>query len=162
MRKTVVLLAALLFLGCAVSPAKAEELAKDYGPYPKGYKQIIKDNFSKRLSDPYSAVYTFRNPKRGRNAVYELYELYRLGGSDEINKFEFDTRTNMELYLLFGLYKVKESDWLKFGWIVCGTVNAKNKMGGYVGAQPFYAVIRNNVVLNIFEDTVFTEAFCPK
>lgn len=25
------------------------------------------------------------------------------------------------------------------GWFVCGTVNAKNRMGGYVGASPFWA-----------------------
>lgn len=25
-----------------------------------------------------------------------------------------------------------------WGWIACGTLNAKNRMGGYVGAQPFW------------------------
>lgn len=27
------------------------------------------------------------------------------------------------------------------GWFVCGTLNAKNRMGGYVGAKPFRVVI---------------------
>lgn len=30
--------------------------------------------------------------------------------------------------------------------IVCGTVNAKNAMGGYVGYRPFYVRIRNGAV----------------
>ncbi len=30
--------------------------------------------------------------------------------------------------------------------IVCGTVNAKNAMGGYVGYKPFYVRIRNGAV----------------
>lgn len=34
-----------------------------------------------------------------------------------------------------------------FGWIVCGTVNAKNRMGGYVGAQPFFAAIKYGQVV---------------
>jgi len=34
------------------------------------------------------------------------------------------------------------SDYDFFGWVVCGTVNAKNSYGGYVGAVPFVAVIR--------------------
>lgn len=25
-----------------------------------------------------------------------------------------------------------------WGWIACGTINAKNRMGGYVGAEPFW------------------------
>lgn len=32
-------------------------------------------------------------------------------------------------------------------WVACGTVNAKNRMGGYVGANPFYVAIRNGVVV---------------
>jgi len=36
-----------------------------------------------------------------------------------------------------------------YGWFLCGTVNAKNRLGGYVGAQPFYAMIRNDVVVRL-------------
>lgn len=32
------------------------------------------------------------------------------------------------------------------GYVVCGTVNSKNRMGGYVGAKPFAAVIANGTV----------------
>jgi hypothetical protein len=31
----------------------------------------------------------------------------------------------------------------RFAWVVCGTVNAKNRFGGYVGAKPFYVKIYN-------------------
>lgn len=34
----------------------------------------------------------------------------------------------------------------KFGWKFCGTINAKNQMGGYVGAKPFYAMVNNGRV----------------
>lgn len=38
--------------------------------------------------------------------------------------------------------------WLRFGggtygWYVCGTVNSKNRFGAYVGARPFYFMIRD-------------------
>lgn len=28
-----------------------------------------------------------------------------------------------------------------FGWVACGTVNAKNRMGGYAGASPFFELV---------------------
>lgn len=33
-----------------------------------------------------------------------------------------------------------------FGWLVCGTVNSKNRYGGYVGAQPFLALMQGDTV----------------
>ena len=32
----------------------------------------------------------------------------------------------------------------KFGWIACGTLNAKNRMGGYVGAEGFLVFVESN------------------
>lgn len=32
-----------------------------------------------------------------------------------------------------------------FGWVACGTINAKNRMGGYVGAQGFTVVFDGTV-----------------
>lgn len=29
-----------------------------------------------------------------------------------------------------------------FGWVVCGTVNSKNRMGGYAGRSPFFVLFR--------------------
>ncbi len=34
-----------------------------------------------------------------------------------------------------------------FGYRVCCEVNAKNRMGGYTGSQPFYFLIRNGQVI---------------
>jgi hypothetical protein len=31
-----------------------------------------------------------------------------------------------------------------YGWIACGTLNAKNRMGGYVGAQGFWLLVEAN------------------
>lgn len=39
------------------------------------------------------------------------------------------------------------SDYDFFGWIVCGTVNARNSYGGYVGASQYVAVIRSGRVI---------------
>lgn len=33
------------------------------------------------------------------------------------------------------------------GWFVCGTLNAKNRLGGYVGAKPFRVVIVKGAVV---------------
>lgn len=41
----------------------------------------------------------------------------------------------------------------KIGWVVCGTVNAKNRMGGYVGAKYFAVVISNGAVVDRQIDT---------
>lgn len=51
-------------------------------------------------------------------------------------------------------------DGAKIGWIVCGTVNAKNRMGGYVGAKPFVVVISKDAVIHREIDTP-TAARCP-
>lgn len=34
-----------------------------------------------------------------------------------------------------------------YGWVTCGTVNARNSYGGYAGPQAFLVVTRNNQVL---------------
>jgi len=36
----------------------------------------------------------------------------------------------------------------EYAWVVCGTLNAKNSFGGYAGAQPFYAAIRDGRVIS--------------
>lgn len=34
-----------------------------------------------------------------------------------------------------------------FGWRVCGTVNSKNRFGGYVGRVPFFALFRGDTIV---------------
>lgn len=36
-----------------------------------------------------------------------------------------------------------------FGWKVCGTVNAKNRFGGYVGRVPFFALFRHDNLMYV-------------
>jgi hypothetical protein len=46
---------------------------------------------------------------------------------------------------------------IQYGWVVCGTINAKNRFGGYVGAKPFYVFIRNGAILVNFEEFMAAE-----
>jgi len=39
-----------------------------------------------------------------------------------------------------------------YGWKVCGTVNGKNRMGGYAGAKPFYVLFRNGEIVKHHDD----------
>lgn len=41
------------------------------------------------------------------------------------------------------VFKTNES----FGWGVCGTVNSKNRYGGYVGKVPFFALMRDDRIV---------------
>jgi hypothetical protein len=50
---------------------------------------------------------------------------------------------------------------VKYGWVVCGTLNAKNRMGGYVGAKPFYIMIHYNNVIDRSED-IMADAACKQ
>ena len=49
--------------------------------------------------------------------------------------------------------KVRRAVEPKYAWLVCGTVNAKNRFGGYVGAKLFAVIIYNGVVIENKYDT---------
>ena len=36
-----------------------------------------------------------------------------------------------------------------FGWLVCGTVNSKNRMGGYAGKVPYYGFFREGELIAV-------------
>lgn len=100
----------LLLTSCAKLPTDSEIQNADYGPYPENYQEIIKNYYSEKLYDPYSAMYTFRKgPEKS-----------------------FMRTFNGIVYL----------------WRVTGTVNGKNKFGGYVGAKPFEVYIKHGVVFS--------------
>lgn len=46
-----------------------------------------------------------------------------------------------------------------FGWAVCGTLNAKNRFGGYVGTKRFWVIISYGEVARDFTDSI-AEAAC--
>lgn len=42
----------------------------------------------------------------------------------------------------------------RFGWVVCGTVNSKNRMGGYTGRLPFFALFRGGYIAEFIHGEV--------
>jgi len=47
-----------------------------------------------------------------------------------------------------------------YGYSVCGSINAKNRFGGYVGAKPFYSFFRNeSLVVFIHDRFVLPDSF---
>ena len=47
---------------------------------------------------------------------------------------------------------------LQFGWIVCGAVNAKNRLGAYVGREPFFTLFRDGSMVFIHDGPAAGEA----
>jgi len=47
---------------------------------------------------------------------------------------------------------------LQFGWIVCGAVNAKNRLGGYVGREPFFTLFKDGNMVFIHDGPAAGEA----
>lgn len=58
-----------------------------------------------------------------------------------------------------GWDRVKGKD--VFGWTACAKINAKNRMGGYVGVRPFFFLIKNDQIISHFEiDPLGFDAVC--
>jgi hypothetical protein len=53
---------------CAVRPSPEQIASADYGTYPENYQEIIKNYYSKVLSDPHG-VYTYENPTRAWDSL---------------------------------------------------------------------------------------------
>jgi hypothetical protein len=47
----------------------------------------------------------------------------------------------------------------KYGWAVCGTFNAKNRMGGYTGSDYFFVMIKNGIAIQS-NVGVLAQGFC--
>ncbi|MGR7280096.1 hypothetical protein ACU61T_16665 [Klebsiella aerogenes] len=66
MIKPLAIILSTIILGGCVSAPNHEELSKaDYGNLPENYQDLIKENMSGRLKDPYSAQYRFVEPYKG-------------------------------------------------------------------------------------------------
>lgn len=50
---------------------------------------------------------------------------------------------------------------MTFGWVVCGTVNAKNRMGGYTGREIFFTIF-NNGKLKFAISGITAEELCGR
>lgn len=47
-----------------------------------------------------------------------------------------------------------------WGWCTCGSINAKNRMGGYTGAKPFYAMFYDErLIIFIYEGITIPDSF---
>ena len=119
MKKVIIFVFILLLVSCTYNfkPTPEQYSSADFGAYPSDYENIVRAYFSRSLFDPYTAVYTFESPVKGR-----------IGGGPS-----------------------------PFGWIACGTLNAKNRMGGYVGANDYLVKIYNGVAYNGFRGSIARE-----
>ena len=93
--------------------------------YPTNYKKIIKDIYNTWLFDPYSAVYAFE----------DVLRYTHLWGEERTwrGKIEFDV----------------------IGWGVYGTLNSKNRFGGYVGAHTFFAMFTGDNPIFLYDGSGF-------
>lgn len=53
---------------CAVRPSPEQIESADYGTYPENYQEIIKNYYTKVLSDP-GGVYTYENPTKAWDSL---------------------------------------------------------------------------------------------
>jgi hypothetical protein len=63
------------------------------------------------------------------------------------------TREPVECFMEKGLLEIGFIS----GWVVCGTINAKNRFGGYVGTELFSALIRNGKVVKAYTGMIAEE-----
>lgn len=49
--------------------------------------------------------------------------------------------------------------WEAYGWVVCGTVNSKNRMGGYSGRTPFFTLFSGGQMIAFIPGEADTRSF---
>jgi len=135
MRKSVLLLSVFalmaMMIGCfGVKPATQEEIAKaDYGPAPKmkDLEQILRDGLFDSLFDPTSAIFKFHGePQKG-------YKRKEKPGATGFSPPDGD---------------------IVFGWGGRVQVNAKNRMGAYVGAKWCRYLIKDGKLVGFVEEVI--------
>ena len=47
----------------------------------------------------------------------------------------------------------------RFGWRVCGTVNSRNRFGGYVGSVPFFVLFQGNRIEEMIIGRITTNEY---
>lgn len=100
-------LISLSLIACVTYPVKPEEIKNADYSISEIYKEAIQGYMSKKLFDPYSAVYRFYDPIKGYAHVHGK------GNPPE------------------------------FGYLVQVGINAKNRMGGYVGEENYSFLFKN-------------------
>jgi hypothetical protein len=59
MKKSLLFLGCLFFIGCVTAPTTEQLRNADYGTYPINYEDVVKNYMQRRLKDPSSATYRF-------------------------------------------------------------------------------------------------------
>lgn len=50
----------------------------------------------------------------------------------------------------------------QFGWMVCGTINSKNRYGGYTGRSPFFVLFRGDTIVEFMSGEATNEPYALK
>lgn len=102
---------------CARMPTQDELSHLNYGQpvSQESAESQAKEYLSRRLKDPYSAVYEWQRVDTGWVKAPPI-----LGGG------------------------------IDAGWVLKGTVNAKNSFGGYVGAKPYQFMFSNGYLTHVW------------
>ncbi|WP_262120388.1 hypothetical protein [Serratia ficaria] len=93
---------AIILGGCVSAPSTEELKNANYGEMPSNYQEIIKDNMSGRLKDPYSAQYTFKKPTKGwcKSGFSTYYGWLVLTSINAKNSYGGYTGSQTYLYLI--------------------------------------------------------------
>lgn len=117
----------------------------DYGQMPNNFQEIIRQYYKNKLFDPYSAVYEFATPIKGWQVLVDERSV-----DDQIriaNEVMYQKSKN-SAYDPGAPLPAARADIL-FGWVCKGTINAKNRMGAYVGSEPFEFILVKGIPIKI-------------
>lgn len=92
------------------------------GPTPQ---QLAQANYGPPLSEGY------------QQKIKDWFELRLIDPTSPLYSFRKPVKGYTKDSPLYGTQ-------LQFGWIVCGTVNGKNRMGAYVGREPFFTLFKED------------------
>ncbi|MFH1035201.1 MAG: hypothetical protein V1806_11900 [Pseudomonadota bacterium] len=127
------------------TPSQYQIEHADYGQLPQNYQDIIRTYYKDKLFDPYTAVYEFATPITGWKVLVDKESV-----DDQIravNEILAHKRRN-PAYDPGSPFSPARARVL-FGWICRGTINAKNRMGGYVGSEPFEFILVKGIPIKI-------------
>lgn len=90
-------------------------------------------------------------PENHQEIIKEWFEERLIDPTSPLYSFRNPTQGHTNDSPLYGTQ-------LQFGWIVCGTVNGKNRMGAYVGREPFFTLFKEGRMVFIHDGPAASEA----
>ena len=97
---------------------------------PISQERITSADYGAAPSDNYEAIIKERVSRRLIDPTSPIYEFDKPRKGFTRHSPMFHTQEN-------------------FGWRVCGTVNSKNRFGGYVSRVPFFALFRGDRIVEL-------------